>query len=293
MRALYGITNHNPLVIDEMVSDIALTIKQKNSKSGAVRPTSYQFMNVGDVYNGKSKVVVCVTLATFLKNLSAFQDSKAVIYLVDSPLLCDTLQPITFLDCEKHTNFKYTYRRLDPNTVRDSLLTGLSSEHFKISQNTLDLIPTLLDATVPSILTPIQQFLYAVPDAERRAEYKSVIYQWLLKGEKVSALADEIKRVSGGRLTERHKRILEFFNGEGHKLVTIMNDIRLGKEKKKAVNYKKLCKQHGIAKFDLKYLMQSIKKSGMSFEPYDALEVAKERKVRNKQLKAQENAIAL
>lgn len=276
MKAIYGVTHHNPARVDELVKQSLNQIADSK--------LSYQFINVGDTYNGKARIVVCVTLAMFLKNLDAFQESKAVIFLVDSPLLCDTIQPITLLDCEKHNNFRYSFRPLTDDSVLLAIQHGTQQSVTKVAQATLDLIPTLLDSTVSSLLNPIQQFLYAVSDAERRTRYRRAIYVWLMSDEPLDSLKAALKEVSGGRVTERHKELVLFFKGDGQKLQQILGEVRTARAKNKPVNHKKLCKQYGIQKFDLKYLLTSIKKTSGVLTEVDALEDARKRKQNTKKL---------
>ncbi len=146
MRALYGLGNHNIYQVQEVFRHNAKDIKlQVLGFDGEVKP--------------KADVILVPTVSLFTKHRKPLNETKAVVFIFDTPVLLEYLKPIQVLDVKKLASFRYVFTDLH----KDALLATLKSEgSVKVEQSTVDVIPRLLNATFPSIMKPILNFLYSI-----------------------------------------------------------------------------------------------------------------------------------
>jgi hypothetical protein len=262
VKAILGVANHNVGYVEQFLHPHS---KSKGYKFGVV--------GFGQKFP-KSKDVVCVLSLHELKKNLKFLNKKSnqqVVILFDAPVHLEYVKNLKMLDVKpKKRSFCYSFMPLSKPDLTHSVSQALnSSDTLKISIEDLKVVPTLLNETLPSILNPIQTFLYRIKNPEKRLEYQKLIYVWMVSRETVDDLMARLKverKTQGIRDFEEALRSKEC--SKTRKAVRAAleaqlpteNDADDKKTKKANKSYQKLAQKYGLDIFDVKYCIQAIRR---------------------------------
>jgi len=285
MKALYGVTTHGMEFVAKAVSRYKRSLpeaKQKRLKT--------QLLGFDEKINPRALVVLVPTLQWFLQNLREFNKSRAVVFVFDNPVQCDMLDPINLLDVrEMRHSYQYELQQLTFDDIREAIQKGLNNRHqVEVTRETVDMIPRMLYTTRVSFLSPLQTFLYRIPDTTVRAKARIWIFRWMASKRTPEELEQKLARVIGYDKTPVSvTRILEFFETDtGQKGRAALAEYVKGKKVGKAPGYALLSKTHGLDAFDIKFVVRAMRKADYwQFPEKDAMELFKTRKLPQAQAK--------
>lgn len=255
MKGLYGIGNTNIFNTLNMLKKIDSSLK-------------IQTLGFEDSVKPRANVILVPTVSLFLKRKNLLEESSSSVFVFDTPVLLDYLKPIEILDAKKSTSFKYKLYELQESQLRDALS---EKRKIKIKKEDIDIIPSLLNSTIPSIMKPIQTFLYSIPNTENRLFYNKEILSFF----KSKSTSTKDLRKSLILLSKQKKsfkaldKLIDFLNEDS--VVNTKNVIlKVLKYKKngKAPNIDKLSSDRSVSAYDVRYILKASSSHDRSFTHY-------------------------
>lgn len=265
MKHIFGVTNNSILQVQE---HLRAFFKEEGVKG------KIQSLGLSDEPLKKADVILVATVSHFLRKLPLIERTKAVVFVFDSPILCEYIKPITLLDVmAKKQSYVYNFKPLESVTFAAAMREALDGGKVKVERKSIDVIPTMLGEQLSTVLNPVQDFLYGVRDTDKRLHFQKAIYTWLVSGSSAAVLKKRLIELqgikAGAKLPVAMTRLIAELETD-----TFVRSKAAFKEafagnieeeegtKKKAVNYKKLGKKHGVDTFDIRYTMKAIRKFG-------------------------------
>lgn len=266
MKALYGISNSNIHTVSKLFS------KYKDLK--------VQVLGFDDNVVPKTQILLVPTVSLFLSNRKAINKTNSVVFVFDTPSLLMYLKPIELLDATLVTSWTFNLKQLQESDIKKIVKRHTNTkEKVQVEKLTVDLIPKLLGASAPSVMKPILTFLYKIPDANKRLEYRKQVMLWfatekmsvedlhktlvLLSSRKFSSL-DNLIQFLQEPLSQDTKRVV---------LKSIKKDYTT-----KTFNVEKECRNTSANKYDISYILKSIRSDVTNFKdkPMKAKDVFKQ-----------------
>lgn len=257
MKALIGICNHN-------ISTVRSMIAQYEQRKGKLR---VQVLGETSVVDKKAQVILVPTVHLLSKRLVALNIGAALVFVFDNPVLCEYLHPIHLLDVsEKKLSYRFNFKPIAKSEI-ESLLALANKERplVKVKKDQIEVIPTMLNAQLSSILNPIQDYLYRIRDSDNKRHYNKIIYEWLASGAPVEALVRVLTKAITTKQGAKQLDLMlaELSTKEFKKTRQAFVEAFNTKAKTgKPVNYKKLGKKYGVDAWDIRYTMKVLRKFG-------------------------------
>ena len=254
MRKLFGVCNSSIIHVVDLIKHFNL--KTNNN----IKP---QLLGLSDKVDKKAIVIIVQTVSLFSKNRVALNNSDSIVFVIDSPVLCEYLKPIHLLDVEpKKLSYSYKFSKIKPAEFCFQMNEALGSKNVKIKQESVDVIPTLLNSQLSSMLNPIQDYLYRVRDIDKRLVYQKLIYEWLVSDADTKKLGTLIQE--GDKPSKYLTDLLANLDTElATNTRTALKDAFHAKAKTgKGPNYKAICKKYNVAPFDIRYSMKLLRRFG-------------------------------
>jgi len=235
--SLHGVSNANIL-------SVTLLLKEKGV-------TQVQVLNFEDTIKPRAKVLLIPTVTLFLKRRQSLKDMKASVIVFDTPYCLEQISDLVLLDAKRSTNFKYKFYDLCWEQLELVLKTQSKIKARKKDDN---LIQVLLDQTTPSIMKPIQTYLYTIKDVEERQRCNSIILKYFFEKKiSIEELRASLISVSKHN-TKKLNALMTFLSEDRPKNVKY---ILINSKKKDANSIETLCKKFGVSSYDIRYLLAS------------------------------------
>lgn len=269
MKAIFGVANHNVGYVEQILHTHS---KDQGYKFGVV--------GFGEKLS-KSKDVLCIlSIQELKKNLKVLnkKDNQQVVLLFDAAVHLEYVKGLKMLDVKpKKRSFCYSFIPLTAPDLIDNVSSALESEKkTKVSVEEIKVIPTLLNNTLPSILNPIQTFLYRIKNPEKRLEYQKLIYVWLASNEDVSSLMSRLKLERKSKGSKSFEEALQSKQcGRTRKAIraALISKLPIDEDSTKkskkagsASSYKKLAHKYKLDIFDIKYSVQIIRRFTQTYK---------------------------
>jgi hypothetical protein len=207
-----------------------------------------------------SQVVIVPSVHTFFLNRLAFNKSRCVVLLVDSPVCChNALRSSDYgIDYVRKGLHRFRPASLDARGLRRRIDRSLDSKtRVKIDRidQTRSLALKMLKRTDESFVSQIMNYLYRINDTTKREELKQTVFQHLSKN-RLPALVKSLETKYA-----RSPVVKEFTS-------LLITDIAV--RFASAVNYsinnptdttKSVCKTYGVSSFDLQYALKYIQRT--------------------------------
>lgn len=244
MRALYGLGNHSIFHVQRTLKAHSKELRlQTLGLSASVKPNA--------------EVILVPTVSNFIRKRKDLLASDAIVIVFDTPVLMATLQPLEILDAKKLGPLRYSFTTLSKETLIAKIQT---TGNVDVVKNEVDVISRLLDSTAPSIMKPILSFLYSIPNAEKRIDYRFQLLRYLTnpklsrKDLRKSLIALSRQKGSSSSVDD----LLEFFaTDQVINTRTVLGLIRKAKKSGKAPKVDRLCEQQKVSAFDVKYIQKA------------------------------------
>lgn len=228
----------------------------------------------GEIPEGTHTLLV-PTVNLFMKHKAKLEKTKNTVIVFDTPVLLEYLHPIRILDLmAKKASYSFRFKPLSAKEANEAIA---DTEHVKaVDYKYIDIIPTLLQASQGSILNPILNYLYAIPDTDKRTYHQKLVYTWLRSDKGIEDLHKSVlkftkqKKVTKGLSRLSTFLVSELANNTRKALVTITE----AKALKKPVNFKKIEKDFKVSAFDLKYLLKALRKIELQHTYPDGLDLS-------------------
>lgn len=255
-----GVSNHSPLT----AIDFLLKTKTIDSRK------DIQIVEVGTVLPAKPKrkALALVNIQDFLKNAktlnsAAYNDTIVVVFA--SALRIRELQNCFALDSEPtKESGGVVVRTTKMSRVR--LRQCLKTSHNDVFRQDRKFLITLIDSVKSgSLLNPLMTFIYTLSSSTHQTPVKEACAAFFHNGLSFDAMIRMLKKKYGVTLTERQSNTLSgILEGEtGKSFRNLFKDYRASKSTAgdKAVNLDSLCKKHGTAIYEVRYLLSVVGES--------------------------------
>lgn len=254
MKGLFGIGNTNIYavanVFKETLPDLKLQVLWFNDD---VRP--------------RANVILIPTVKLFIKHKKALDATKAHVFIFDIPILLASVDPITLLDVKKVSNFKYKLYELTPEDIKAAVA---SREKVVASHKPPEIITLLLSETLPSVMKPIQTFLYTIPVAQNRAFYTSeILHFFASKKTSIDDLRTSLISVSKQKKSfSALDKILDFLSeGASKNTKSVVIKVLKARAKGKSESVEKLAQEYQVSSYDVNYILSVLSKNKKYFVP--------------------------
>ncbi|QJT71026.1 hypothetical protein GR7B_00228 [Vibrio phage vB_VcorM_GR7B] len=262
MKALIGIASHNPFQITHMLDGLIEDAVEfeKKAKKGKVKEAkgclTYQCMGFGDVVDEDVKVVMCPTVAVFLRNREDFEKAPVIALVFDDPVKLEHIGCFLADVNNKPHSYEYDFKRLTASQML-TILTRASAGKYptEVNDESLNLLPRMLDEVEGSITQHLLTFLSFVPNTDDRTTLTKLIVAWLMKK---GAAPNELRKSleKAGAKSNALNAFMDYLK-DAVKVKEACEYVAQRKAEGKSVNYKKLEKDTGVAAFDIKYLIKT------------------------------------
>jgi len=260
MLGLFGVANHSIFEIGSRLKSHfkdRVPIKMVGFKESELSPG----------------ILLIPTVDRFINVIDRLKGLRCVCIVFDTPVLLEYLKPIEILDVVPHkiNSFTYRFQDIHLNEMADSIAERLDNKkHIVVLQEDLDIIPRLLGDTQSSILAPILEFLYSVPNTGERLRYQTCIYGWFYTERDSTALTNSLMKILGkgsDRIPVSVKRLVTFLDSDvGVNTREILHKVAQDKEAGINTNLPVICKKYNISEFDIRYLLKAIRKSAATLD---------------------------
>lgn len=243
MRVLYGLGNHS-------IFHVQRTLKEHN------RALKLQTLGLATSVKPGAEVILVHTVTNFNRKRKDLNASDAVVIVFDTPVLLETLDPIELLDAKRIAPLRYAFTPFS----KEELLTRLNvSGNVTAQRQEVDVIPTLLNSTFPSIMKPMLTFLYSIPNTDKRIDYRFQLLRYLIKPKiSMKDLRKSLIALSRQKETSTNlDELLDFFTTEQvANTRKVLGAIRKAKKAGHPPRIDKLCEEHRVSAFDVKYIQK-------------------------------------
>ena len=252
-----GVSNHSPLTAIEFL------LKTKTISSRK----DIQIVEVGTVLPAKPKraALAIVSIQDFLKNaktLNSLAYKDAIVVVFASALRIRELHNCFALDSEPTKESGGVVVRMT-KLSRVRLKQGLKAPCNDVFRQDRKFLIALTDSVKSgSLLNPLMTFIYTLSSATQQTPVKEACAAFFHGGLTFSAMLSMLKSKYGVTLTDRQVSTLSgILEGDvGKSFSGLFKDYRLAKKtaSDKTVNLESLCKKHGTAIYEVRYLLSVV-----------------------------------
>lgn len=238
IRGIYGVSNHSPYLLGSI-------LKQQGHKVSLLHSR----------YSGKPPKSP-ILLASSVRILHSYWETlipNHLVFVFDNPASLAELGSPTPLDYDLAKTFCCRMSTFSHTELQEKLTHCVASPEQKaLSYQEIDLLPQMLSEVIPSILTPLQNFLYSIQDVEVRLEKARSFYSWFASNQELDTL--EASLALSPKPKKSLIRLLEFVgSSDGARIREAVHQRLYAK-----VSIQKLQKQYGLDKFDLVFMVKKI-----------------------------------
>lgn len=256
MNGLFGIGNTNIFKVSTIFKENLPDVK-------------LQILGFEDSVKPRANAILVPTMKLFTKHKKALEQTNAAVFVFDTPVLLDYLEPIKLLDAKKAGSFKYKLYELSASDIVEAVK---AKGKVKVSSKSIDVIPRLLGDTLPSVMKPIQTFLYSVPNTEHRVFYtKEILHFFASKKTSIEDLKASLISISKQKKSfSALDKVLGFLTEAGAKNTkAVVVKVLKAKAKGKSANVDKLCTEYKVSPYDVKYILSALSRNKKYFVSYD------------------------
>ncbi len=256
MKGLFGLGNTNILTVSTMLKE--------NLPDAKV-----QILGFEDSVRPRAGVILVPTLKLFTKHKKALEAANATVFVFDTPVALEYVEPIKLLDAKRVAAFKY---KLYDAAVSDVVGATQTKEKIRATLKPVDVIHRLLGDTLPSVMKPIQTFLYTISNTEHRSAYtKQILHFFASKKTSIEDLNASLISIS------KHKKsfaaldkVLDFLEEPSAKSTKqVVITVLKADARSKSVNVEKLCEEYKVSSYDVKYILSALRKDKKHFVSYE------------------------
>lgn len=252
MKRLIGICHNSPHTVEGLLKRLANEVD-----------FTWGFMYQGTTdFDFTVDVVICVGHNLVQKN--AEQLKNKTVILIDSPVFCCNYENIMLIDAKRQKSFHFIFLPLTLEALKGAL-----RNKNKVKYKPIDVIPTLLQDSPSSVLHPVQTYLYKIADVDARSRYQYAIFKAIQAGQDLNTLEFL------GKKTKPVSELLAWYASDVGKTACLMLNKALNA---KTRDYDKLQKEFNVAKFDIRYAMNVIRRSTVEESDDDTVQLYEARR---------------
>jgi len=247
MKAIYGVTNISPLILDAYLSKYERK-KRIRLKKRIIDPNMVAVKHDVDV-------VFAMSFKSVTANLKSLNLSNAVVFVFDSPILLkgvgvDIVDAIVNSDMTKHKFINFTEASFY-SLLGDALKS--SSNHFNPVKSSVS-SSYLLQHKDDSITQMLLNITLPASDENKR-RITNTLVKWLMgKSHDMTGLIESIEDLVEVDALILLGKFLE--SNAGKNTIAVFDSIEDGMGDRKI---KSLCREKGVPSFDVLYLLSQIK----------------------------------
>lgn len=261
IKRLWAAVSHSPQQVLDFLDSISKNSFNGKLVASMVMPEDVRTSN----WDKKSHILVVVsTYALDLLAAKAMDLSKVTVILVENVVIATQYKDVKLLDCSIVKSFHFKFLPLNSEMVLG--LRGDVCEPIALCRSAkVDIIPNLLEAQPPSVLSPVFTFAYTIPDTDRRTKLLVDIFnairaktnitklEWFKpENKRMRALADWMDSTIGRAA-----------------IIALSNALNKVKSTDGSEEYYKLAEDHNVAKFDINYAVEFIKRVQVDYPELD------------------------
>lgn len=275
MKRLYGIANTSAYTIRQYVEEFILRLPEE--KQSKIRP---HFLGYGVPYKEDSNLIIVSGYAVFNQNLENLLESKAVVFIIESPIILAQAK-IEMLDAHTKDNISWTLSTVDYNKFEQVMFEGLRTKTMvDIGALSLNIVPTLIHNARGSLTQMLLNMTATCKVPEKRRDITRTYVDWLLSKSDFGTLHQRLSQY--GIDAPTLDKIGRWLNSQhGAQARKIFSAISVLLKEKKPVNYDKLCAGSTVEPFDVKYLLRHARGAEYTNVNLDSSELFKQRAARN------------
>ncbi len=246
MKGLFGIGNTNVLNTLNIIKEIDSSLK-------------VQVLGADDTVKSRADAILVPSVALFLKRRLPLQESSSSVFVFDTPVLLTSIKYLELLDARSSKNFTFKLYEVSSEQIKEALNKRLK---VKLKSQKLNIIPVLLNETTPSIMKPIQTFLYSIVNTQERAAYNKELFKYFTcKNTDLKALQSSLislsKQKKSGKALERLLSFLEEDDVKNVKCVVLKALKHNSHGDKPEID--KMATEYGVSAYDVRYLINAAK----------------------------------
>ena len=261
IKRLWAAVNHSPQQVLDFIDSISANTFDGKLKADIVMPEDVRTSN----WDKKSQILIVVsTYALDLIASKSIDLSKVTIILIDNVVIATQYKDVKLLDCSILKSYHFKFLPLNSEMV-----IGLRGDNAKpielLRSAKVDIIPNLLNAQPPSVLSPVMTFAYTIPDTDKRTKYLVDIFNAIrAKGniDKLEWFKPDNKRM---------RELYDWMDSPiGRIAISALSDaLNQVKPTDGSDEYYKLADDHNVAKFDINYAVEFIKRVKVDYPDLD------------------------
>jgi len=246
---LIGVTQHSPWRVHELLHSLNMS----DYLAELDKPLDLNKIKQSDV-------VLIPTYSMLVSNLK-FLNSKALrnkpVMLFAAVLRLCEVEGCYALDYEPRDGLRYKFHSIDKVTLK----RVLKSEDVEVSLTQKKLIPQLVENVQHgSFLSPLMTLLYQLPPAQQTSLRGSIL-QWMVSGEDTVSLKALLTR---SRLPDviriaLYKHLSSQLTSRYREALTAVRKA----PKSSGADYAKLTEQYQTIKYEIRYILRSLKQDDM------------------------------
>lgn len=261
IKRLWGAVNHSPQQVQDFLDSISKSSFSGKLKSDIVLPEDIKTSR----WDKKAQILIVVSVfALDLLAAKRVDLSKKTIVLVDNVVLATQYKQLKLLDCLIQKSYHFKFIPLNSELVLS--IRGEDSQAIVLNRSSkVDIIPNLLNAQPPSVLNPVMTFAYTVPDTDKRTKYLVDIFNAIRA--KGNICDFEWYNPSNKRMIE----LSEWMDSDiGRIAIAALSDaLNKVKPTDGSDEFYKLADDHNVAKFDINYAVEFIKRVKVDYPEMD------------------------
>lgn len=262
VKRLWASVHHSPAQVLDFLNRLSERNFQGRLKSQIIMPEDVRTSN----FNEKAHIWIVVSaFGLDLLVEKRINLSNSTVILIENAAIATQYKGVQLLDCDQIKSYHFKFKPLDSELVLKLRESKGGDSHLDLSRAKVDIIPELLNAQPPSILNPVMTFAYTVADTDKRTKYLIDLFQMIRNQgsiEEISWFNPENKRMNVLR------EWLESSIGRTA-MVSLSNALNKVKVTDGTQEFKDLAEEHGVAKFDINYAVEFIKRTQLSHPDLD------------------------
>jgi hypothetical protein len=273
VKRLWASVNHSPIQVLEFCNKLSERNFEGKLRSQIIMPDDVRTSSFDD--DAHIWIVVSSQTLELLKE-KRVNMSKVTVIIVDNVVLATQYQGIVLLDCKQTRSYQFKFQPLDSEMVL-SLREGSTNTSVDINAVRVDILPELLNAQPPSVLSPVMTYIYTIPDTDKRSKYLADIFNCIQTQQSITKL-DWFKRDN-----KKMSDLNDWLEGDiGKKAcIDISNALNKVKPTDGDKEFKQLADEFGVAKFDINYAVLFIKRNNSVTNPNETTDEMYRRDLNN------------
>lgn len=231
---------------------------------GAKCPPVMQ-IGAGETKTTLKGLILYPTVQDFIRHLDVANTSRCINVVFGPAVVLEYLEPVVWLDLySKPNSYTYRFKPIDPRDLRDTIDNAVHEKiHNNVTSKSIDVIPNLLSDQPSSLMAPILNYLYSMPNTNDRLRVQTIVYAWLCSNNtdipelKEQLLAHKKRKAESVPLNA----LLSYLGStEGQSYKKALQEVTKQKEANGTYNTAKIAKTFGVSEYDITYTMKAINK---------------------------------